>query len=118
MTSSTNRLSEERILDLVRTEFESSTVFAVAHRFATVVDFDMIIVLDAGRLIESEHQHEMLSGGKRQGHIVLDYGETFNLSKVSFSPLRTHRLLIFQGTHLGETTERTCETLVHQCHKI
>lgn len=118
MTSSTDRLSEERILDLVRTEFERSTVLEAAHRLSNIVDFDMVIALDAGRLSESGHPHETLSGGKGQGHIVLECGETSNLSEVSCSPLTTHRLLIFQGTHLAETTERTCETLVHQWYTI
>lgn len=61
MTSSLDSLSEKRVLDLVRAEFESSTVLAVAHRLATIVDFDMIVVLDAGRLVESGHPQQLLS---------------------------------------------------------
>ncbi|KAJ4380638.1 hypothetical protein N0V86_003997 [Didymella sp. IMI 355093] len=60
MTSSMDPLSEKKILDLVQTEFEDSTVLAVAHRLATIVDFDMIVVLDAGRLVESGHPQELL----------------------------------------------------------
>lgn len=60
MTSSMDSLSEKAILDLVRTEFKGSTVLAVAHRLDTIIDFDMIMVLDAGCLIESGHPHELL----------------------------------------------------------
>jgi ATP-binding cassette subfamily C (CFTR/MRP) protein 1 len=60
MTSSMDALSEKRVFDLVRTEFEGSTVLAVAHRLATIVDFDMVVVLDAGRLVESGHPRELL----------------------------------------------------------
>jgi len=60
MTSSMDHLSEQRILGLMRTEFESSTVLAVAHRLATIVDFDMVVVLDAGRVLESGHPRELL----------------------------------------------------------
>jgi ATP-binding cassette subfamily C (CFTR/MRP) protein 1 len=60
MTSSMDSLSEKRILDLVQSEFEGSTVLAVAHRLATIVNFDMIVVLDAGRLVESGQPHELL----------------------------------------------------------
>jgi ATP-binding cassette subfamily C (CFTR/MRP) protein 1 len=60
MTSSMDPLSEKRILDLVRAEFEGSTVLAVAHRLATIVDFDMVVVLDAGRLVESGQPRELL----------------------------------------------------------
>jgi ABC-type multidrug transport system fused ATPase/permease subunit len=60
MTSSMDQSSEKGILDLVQTEFEGSTILAVAHQLATIVDFDMIVVLDAGRLVESGHPHELL----------------------------------------------------------
>jgi ATP-binding cassette subfamily C (CFTR/MRP) protein 1 len=60
MTSSMDLLSEKRILDLLRTEFEDSTILAVAHRLATIVDFDVVVVLDAGRLVESGHPRELL----------------------------------------------------------
>lgn len=60
MTSSLDPLSEKRVLDLVRTEFENSTILAVAHRLATIVELDMIVVLDAGRLVESGHPQELL----------------------------------------------------------
>ena len=60
MTASMDHSSEKVILDLVKAEFEGSTILAVAHRLATIVDFDMVIVLDAGRLVESGRPHELL----------------------------------------------------------
>jgi ABC-type multidrug transport system fused ATPase/permease subunit len=66
MTSSMDHLSEKRVLDLVRTEFEDSTVLAVAHRLATIVDYDMVVVLDAGRLVESGNPQKLLR--KADGH--------------------------------------------------
>jgi ABC-type multidrug transport system fused ATPase/permease subunit len=66
MTSSMDHVSEKKVLDLVRTEFEGSTILAVAHRLATIVNFDMVVVLDAGRLVESGHPDELLR--KPDGH--------------------------------------------------
>jgi ABC-type multidrug transport system fused ATPase/permease subunit len=66
MTSSMDHSSEKKVLDLVRTEFEGSTVLAVAHRLSTIVNFDMIVVLDAGRLVESGNPQELLQ--KPDGH--------------------------------------------------
>ncbi|KAG9201711.1 hypothetical protein G6514_005520 [Epicoccum nigrum] len=60
MTSSMDSLLEKTILDIVRTEFKGSTILAVAHRLATIIDFDMIMVFDAGRLVESGHPRELL----------------------------------------------------------
>ncbi|KAI4915033.1 hypothetical protein J4E90_005070 [Alternaria incomplexa] len=76
MTSSMDSLSEKVILDLVRTEFEGSTVVAVAHRLATIVDFDTIVVLDAGRLVESGHPHELLQKPDGQFRRMWDQQES------------------------------------------
>ena len=76
MTSSMDSLSEKVILDLVRTEFEGSTVVAVAHRLATIVDFDTIVVLDAGRLVESGHPHELLQKPDGQVRRMWDQQES------------------------------------------
>ena len=50
----------------MRTEFEGSTVLAVAHRLATIVDFDMVLVLDEGRVLESGNPRELLQ--RTDGH--------------------------------------------------
>ena len=60
MISSMDSLSEKGILDIVRTEFEGSTILAVAHRLTTINDFDLVMVMDGGCLIESGHPHELL----------------------------------------------------------
>jgi ATP-binding cassette subfamily C (CFTR/MRP) protein 1 len=75
MTSSMDHLSEKRVLDLVQTEFESSTVLAVAHRLATIVDFDMVIVLDAGCLVESGRPRELLQKSDSQFKKMWDQQE-------------------------------------------
>ncbi|KAI4945132.1 hypothetical protein J4E91_008109 [Alternaria rosae] len=76
MTSYMDSSSEKAILDLVQSEFEGSTVIAVAHRLATIVDFDMIVVLDAGRLIESGHPHELLQKPDGQFRRMWDQQES------------------------------------------
>ena len=76
MTSSMDLSSEKRILDLVQTEFEGSTILAVAHRLATIVDFDMILVLDAGHLVESGHPQELLERSDGQFRRMWDQQES------------------------------------------
>ena len=76
MTSSMDLSSEKRILDLVQTEFEGSTILAVAHRLATIVDFDMILVLDAGHLVEYGHPQELLERSDGQFRRMWDQQES------------------------------------------
>ena len=38
---------------VLREEFENKTVITVAHRLETIMDYDLVLVMDKGRLVES-----------------------------------------------------------------
>ena len=44
--------ADTRIQDLIRSEFSETTVLTIAHRLATISEYDRIMVLDEGRLVE------------------------------------------------------------------
>lgn len=46
--------------------FSNATILVVAHRINTIIDCDMVMVLDAGKLIEYGTPQELLSspGGR------------------------------------------------------
>ena len=56
--------------------FANATVIAVAHRLATVIDFNMILVLDAGVVIESGEPHELLQNPNGAFRALVDEGGT------------------------------------------
>lgn len=37
---------------ILRTAFADRTIIAIAHRLDTILDFDRVVVLDAGRIVE------------------------------------------------------------------
>ena len=46
--------------DIIRTEFEDSTVITVAHRLNTVLHSDKIMVMENGRVVEFDHPKILL----------------------------------------------------------
>lgn len=46
---------------IIRSHFERHTIIAVVHRLETILDFDKIIFLDAGRIVEIGSPLELLS---------------------------------------------------------
>ncbi|KAF9258418.1 hypothetical protein L218DRAFT_964491 [Marasmius fiardii PR-910] len=51
-TSSLDFATDEKIQKAIREEFGDSLLLTVAHRLRTVIDYDRLIVLDKGRLME------------------------------------------------------------------
>lgn len=46
---------------IVRTEFEGQTIIAVAHQLNTIIDFDHVVVMDAGKLVEGGRPSDLLA---------------------------------------------------------
>jgi ABC-type multidrug transport system ATPase subunit len=44
--------TENRMQDIIRTEFRTSTVVAIAHRLEGLLDYNRIVWLDKGRIVE------------------------------------------------------------------
>jgi ABC-type multidrug transport system fused ATPase/permease subunit len=51
-TSSIDARTEETVQKLIRRKFAGHTVVAVAHRLDTIMDFDKVVVMDSGRIVE------------------------------------------------------------------
>lgn len=41
-------------MSLLRTEFHDFTIVAIVHRLKSIMDFDRVLVLDQGRVVEYE----------------------------------------------------------------
>lgn len=60
-SSSLDEESENLMISLVRDRFKDATVLCVAHRLDTIVDFDRVLVLDKGGIIEEGNPRELLA---------------------------------------------------------
>lgn len=64
---------------LLRSEFNSYTVLTIAHRLGTVVDYDRLIVMGAGRILEEGAPSELLA---RDGGVLQSMAAALGVSSV------------------------------------
>ena len=57
--------TDQRIQETIRSKFEDSTVITIAHRLNTIIDYDRILVMDKGQLVEYDPPYELL--GREDG---------------------------------------------------
>jgi ATP-binding cassette subfamily C (CFTR/MRP) protein 1 len=56
--------TENLMQQLIREEFSPSTIIAIAHRVNTILDFDRVLVLQNGSIIESGPPRDLIEKGK------------------------------------------------------
>ncbi|RPH28985.1 cysteine/glutathione ABC transporter ATP-binding protein/permease CydC [Buttiauxella warmboldiae] len=60
--------TERQILDLLATVTRDKTVLMVTHRLRGLANFDSVIVMDNGRIIEQGHHADLMASGGRYYH--------------------------------------------------
>ena len=64
-TASVDKDTDVLVQAMVRERFEGATVLTIAHRLHTIIDYDKIMVLDSGHLVEMDQPSVLL--GKDRG---------------------------------------------------
>jgi len=62
-TASIDYATDSKIQETIR-ELKS-TIITIAHRLQTIVDYDKVVVMDAGKVVECDHPHILM--GKEGG---------------------------------------------------
>eukprot|EP00415_Alexandrium_ostenfeldii_P003268 UN3268 len=60
-TSSIDPRTQEIINEVLCKDFASATIVSVAHRIETVEEYDLVVVLQEGRVVEQGHPSELAS---------------------------------------------------------
>ncbi|KAJ3794573.1 ABC protein [Lentinula aff. detonsa] len=58
-TASVDLETDKRIQDTIRSEFQDRTLLCIAHRLRTIIGYDRILVMDAGRVAEFDSPHNL-----------------------------------------------------------
>ena len=59
-TSNVDMQTDHFIQNCIHTKFADTTVITIAHRLNTIADYDKIIVMDRGRIIETGSPYELI----------------------------------------------------------
>ncbi|GMM56145.1 bile acid-transporting ATPase [Maudiozyma humilis] len=59
-TASIDYESDAKVQQTIRHEFSDSTILTIAHRLRSVIDYDKILVMDAGEVKEYDHPYSLL----------------------------------------------------------
>ncbi|KAI0143473.1 hypothetical protein GGR57DRAFT_508179 [Xylariaceae sp. FL1272] len=91
-TASIDYNTDSKIQETIR-ELDT-TIITIAHRLATIVDYDRVLVLDHGAVVEYDHPHKLLQ--KSDGHFrsMCDMsGDLEVLEKAAKKAWEDHRLV-------------------------
>ncbi|KAH6911448.1 ATP-binding cassette transporter [Coprinopsis sp. MPI-PUGE-AT-0042] len=79
-TASVDYVTDELIGKTVREGFSESTILTVAHRIRTIIDYDRVIILDEGRIVEFDKPKTLLGNKNSQFYALCKAtGEKFSM---------------------------------------
>ncbi|KAI8581235.1 hypothetical protein K450DRAFT_233756 [Umbelopsis ramanniana AG] len=61
-TSSVDFDTDKKIQTTIREEFADSTLLCIAHRLRTIIDYDKVLVIDEGKVVEYDTPYNLLHG--------------------------------------------------------
>ncbi|KAG6364818.1 hypothetical protein INS49_006422 [Diaporthe citri] len=64
-TASLDSQTNAFVQKIIRSEFQNHTIIAVAHRLDTIMDFDVVFVLDQGQVVESGRPVDLVQRDSR-----------------------------------------------------
>ncbi|KAH8833430.1 multidrug resistance-associated ABC transporter [Flagelloscypha sp. PMI_526] len=65
-TASVDYATDELISQTIRREFRNSTILTIAHRLRTIIDYDRVMLLDQGRIVEFDKPAILLQNHSSQ----------------------------------------------------
>lgn len=74
-TSNIDSKTDQTIQRIIKSEFSNSTVLTIAHRLNTIIQYDRVVVLSAGKLIDQGSPAEMLEREGDFRDLVMELGE-------------------------------------------
>lgn len=71
-TASIDYASDQKIQHTIRDEFAGSTILTIAHRLRSIIDYDKILVMNAGRVVEYDDPYTLIADKSSLFHDMCD----------------------------------------------
>lgn len=62
-TANVDNKTDKHIQDIIKKHFTNCTVITIAHRLETIMDYDIILVIESGKIVESGTSKELIDSG-------------------------------------------------------
>lgn len=83
-TASIDYKSDAMIQQTIRDQFSLSTILTIAHRLRSIIDYDMILVMDAGKVVEYDDPYALIANKDSLFYSMCDNsGELDSLIKLA-----------------------------------
>lgn len=60
-TANIDMVTEEKIQNLITTQFQNSTMITIAHRLNTIINSDRVLVLNYGQILEYDSPKNLMN---------------------------------------------------------
>ncbi len=82
-TASVDGATEKGIRDLLRMQLGTKSLIAVAHRLRTIIDFDRVVVIDSGRIVEMGEPRSLFAKRGVLNDMVMHGGDAWLIHEMS-----------------------------------
>ena len=97
-TANIDEKTDSLIQEIIKTEFTGSTVITIAHRLNTIIQYDKILFLKLGKMVESGSPWELINDeGSRFRELVMENGQEFFDKMAGLAYEKQHRSNIEVG---------------------
>ena len=75
-TANVDFKTDRLIQEVIRHKFKDSTVLTIAHRLDTIMDYDKVLVLDGGRVVEFDNPDLLIRNGGLFAEMVKSHNQS------------------------------------------
>ena len=75
-TANVDFKTDHLIQEVIRHKFKDSTVLTIAHRVNTIMDYDKVLVLDGGRVVEFDNPDVLIRNGGLFAEMVKSHNQS------------------------------------------